>query len=152
MTAGPTSADAVRKSAIVPLAPDQAFETFTSRIAAWWPLATHSVGLADAESVRFEGRLGGRIIESLADGTTSTWGTLTEWDPPHRVRFSWHPGSTEAHATEVEVRFSPRDGGTLVELTHTGWHRRPDGTDARSSYDTGWDLVLGRYIDLASAV
>lgn len=93
----------------------------------------------------------GCIIEQLADGTTSTWGTVIEWEPPHRVRFTWHPGAPTAEATEVEVRFSGQGTGTIVELIHRGWERRSDGADARSRYDSGWEPVFRRYLDRATA-
>ena len=41
------------------------------------------------------------------------------------------------------MRFSAVAGGTEVELVHTGWDRRPDGPEARASYEGGWEYVLG---------
>jgi hypothetical protein len=32
---------------------------------------------------------------------------------------------------------------------HSGWERRGDGGRARLSYDTGWDYVLGKYVEHA---
>jgi hypothetical protein len=45
------------------------------------------------------------------------------------------------------VTFDAVDGGTEVTLTHVGWGDREDGGSARLSYDTGWDVVLGRLVD-----
>jgi len=136
----------LRKSALVPQSPNDAFRIFVDDIAVWWPLATHSVGRERATSVVFEHGIGGRIVETHGEGETAVWGSVTAWEPPRRVRFTWHPGTPEPEATEVEVTFSDDgDGGTRVELTHRGWDNRPDGTDARSSYDTGWAVVLGAY-------
>jgi uncharacterized protein YndB with AHSA1/START domain len=134
---------AVQKAVTVPRAPHDAFRLFVDDIARWWPLATHSVGREAATSVVFENGVGGRIVETYAGGRTAVWGTVTEWDPPTRVRFSWHPGTREEEATEVEVRFSAVAGGTEVELVHTGWDRRPDGPEARAGYEGGWEYVLG---------
>lgn len=151
MTAGPAGIDPIRKTMHVPLDPARAFEVFTAEMGAWWPLATHSVGQADATGVTFEAGPEGRIIEQLADGTTSMWGTVIEWEPPHRLRFTWHPGTPTAEATEVEVRFSGQGTGTIVELVHSEWERRPDGADARSRYDSGWEPVFRRYLARATA-
>jgi hypothetical protein len=41
-------------------------------------------------------------------------------------------------------------GTTTVELIHTGWERHPRGAEARTGYDSGWDLVLGQYVRAAS--
>jgi hypothetical protein len=56
-------------------------------------------------------------------------------------------GEGEVSSPTVEVTFTAASPGvTVVELVHTGWERRPDGADARSNYDSGWDVVLGRYV------
>jgi uncharacterized protein YndB with AHSA1/START domain len=138
------------KSVVVPLEPAQAFQLFTARFGSWWPLATHSVGQADAVSVSFPSEVGGSIIETSNDGSTSTWGTVSEWSPPTVVRFSWHAGQSEETAGEVEVRFDSDGGtGTVVILTHSGWERRPDGAAARRGYGTGWDPVLAAVVVLS---
>jgi uncharacterized protein YndB with AHSA1/START domain len=140
------SLEPLRKTVVVQLEPSLAFELFTGRIAEWWPLPTHSVGLGDAVLVTFPNDVGGSIVETMRDGTTSVWGTVTEWDPPAGVSFTWHPGQPGAQAGDVEVRFTPDGaGGTEVVLTHSGWDRRSDGAAARGGYDSGWEVVLGAY-------
>jgi uncharacterized protein YndB with AHSA1/START domain len=140
----------IRKTVTVPVTPPRAFELFTARIGEWWPLATHSVGDGQATSVVFGAGIGGAITESLADGSTSVWGTITGWDPPHGVAFTWHAGTPVTQATSVEVTFTPGEqGSTVVELVHSGWDNRPDGAGARAGYDTGWNPVLGHYTKLA---
>jgi len=129
----------------VPQPPEEAFRLFTDEMAAWWPLATHSVGGTDATGLVFEQGVGGRIVETLRNGDTTVWGIVTVWDPPARVRFTWHPGTPEDEATDVEVTFTPAGAGTTVELVHSGWQRRPDGREARDDYDPGWDVVLEQY-------
>jgi len=95
------------------------------------------------------GRVGGRIVETLPDGTTATWGTVTGWQPPARVAFTWHPGGDAAAATTVEVTFEEyaAGAGTVVTLVHRDWPARTDGATARQQYDAGWELVLGRYVE-----
>jgi Activator of Hsp90 ATPase homolog 1-like protein len=141
----------LRKTVLVPMEPPQAFELFTTRIARWWPLPTHSVGLADAVLVTFPQEVGGSILETMRDGTSCTWGTVTRWDPPSAVAFTWHPGQSESGAGDIDVSFtSDGIGGTVVALTHSGWARRSDGAAARRRYETGWDVVLAPYRSTAS--
>ena len=83
----------IRKTVTVPVTPQRAFELFTARIGEWWPLATHSVGEDQATGVVFGEGIGGSIVESLADGATSVWGTIILWDPPHRVAYTWSAGT-----------------------------------------------------------
>lgn len=87
------------------------------------------------------------LVETLADGSLAVWGTVTAWDPPRRVAFTWHPGTPEEEATLVEVTFRPNGtgAGTEVELVHSGWGRRHDGDRARTAYEGGWGIVLGRF-------
>jgi uncharacterized protein YndB with AHSA1/START domain len=145
-----TSAEPVRKSVTVPAVPQRAFELFTAHFHEWWPLATHSVGLEDAVSVTFGHGAGTAITETLADGTTCRWGTVTHWEPPYRVAFSWHPGTPPTEATSVEVTFTASGPDhTVVGLVHSGWERRPDGASAREGYDSGWDPVISAFAAVA---
>ena len=141
--------DAIVVEIVVPCPPSRAFEYFTRDIAQWWPLATHSVGGAEAVGVAFEPRAGGRIVETLPDRSESVWGGVTCWEPGGRIRFSWHPGRPPADATTVEVTFAAHEGGTRVTLTHDGWDRRADGVTVREGYVGGWQIVFadrfGRY-------
>lgn len=118
---------------------DTAFRVFTERIGDWWPMATHSV-FGEHATVAFEDD---RLVER-AGRTATTWGQVLAWDPPRSFRMTWHPGHDPVEATEVEVSFTPEDDTVLVRLTHTGWERRAD-RDIRSSYESGWVVVLGRY-------
>lgn len=142
----------VRSTVRVPLGVDDAFRLFTARIEEWWPLEGYSVFGERATGVRLEPRIGGRIVERSAHGETSEWGVLSTWDPPGRLAFSWHPGHPAELATRVEIRFHQApDGGTTVELEHTGWEARgTDATGAANGYRSGWREVLGRYVALAS--
>ena len=141
---------ALEKQVTVPCAPQRAFELFVDRIAEWWPLATHSVYGERAASVRIEGRVGGHVTEIRDDATEQVWGTLTSWDPPAGLAFTWHPGQPEASATTVAITFVASGTSTVVRLVHSGWSQRDDGVAARRSYDTGWGAVLDRFADEVS--
>ena len=121
-----------------------AFELFTDGMAAWWPLAQHSLGQADAKGCGIEGRVGGVLWEETNDGTRHVWGTVLAWEPPGRLVFTWHPGREESLAQQVELTFAADGDGTRVELVHTGWEvLGPAAVATREGYDTGWDFVLG---------
>ncbi|TDW66423.1 SRPBCC domain-containing protein [Kribbella pratensis] len=137
------------KTVVVPVGVERAFEAFTAETSAWWPMFGHSVGGAAANEVQMEGAVGGRIVEYGAEGELATWGTVSDWDPPTTVGFSWHPGGDPSEAGQVTVTFTPTGDGTEVQLVHSGWERRGDGARARLSYDTGWDYVLGKYVEFA---
>jgi hypothetical protein len=105
------------------------------------------VGGEQAVGVRFEPRAGGRIVETVADGRECVWGTIDEWSPGERLRFSWHPGRGPETAQWVEVAFAPNPAGTRVTLTHGGWERLGErAATVRENYVTGWSaVVVARY-------
>lgn len=139
------------KTVGVPLAPADAFDLFTSGLARWWPLATHSVGGSEAVDCTMEGRVGGRILERDGDGSEHVWGTVENWESPRRLAFTWHPGRAPDSAQTIEVRFDAAQGGTTVTLVHAGWDAlRGRAAAMRRSYDGGWDFVLGEFAETAS--
>ena len=135
----------VRKTRTVQLDPVDAFDLFTTRMGTWWPLAAFSIGEDNATGVRFEPRVGGRVVELTEDGTEFSWADVIAWDPPNRFVLAWHP-SVEPNATTIlEVRFRPTSGGgTEVELEHRGWEEygAEHGNAVRGGYQSGWDAVL----------
>jgi len=136
----------VHKTLQLACTPERAFEVFTSELATWWPLETHGVFKADADSVVFEPRAGGRIVETSKDGTENVWATVSVWDPPNRIVFSWAPDVDKAVETEVEVRIAPDGDATRFELIHRGWEKWAEQAQAfRSGYDSGWVGVLAKF-------
>ncbi len=136
----------VRREVLVAATRERAFELFTTRIGAWWPLAQFSVFEQDND-VAFED---GRIVERATDGRESVWGDVTEWDPPAGLAFTWHPGYGEEHATDVRVTFTASGDETLVSLTHTGWERMNDPFARAAEYENGWPGVLGGFAALVA--
>ena len=78
-----------------------------------------------------------------------------QWDPPHRVVLTWHPGQDADAASEVEVRFTASEGGgTRVELEHRGWERFGESAMLRRHGYVGpgaWGHVLDHFADVADA-
>jgi uncharacterized protein YndB with AHSA1/START domain/uncharacterized protein YciI len=136
----------IRREVLVDAGPKTAFEVFTGRIGAWWPVAGHSVHGAGS-AVSFDG---GRLLERSPAGEECVWGTVTRWEPPHALAFSWHPGAAPETATRVTVTFAAAGRQTLVTLEHSGWEALADPAAARASYDQGWPEVLAGLREHAS--
>jgi uncharacterized protein YndB with AHSA1/START domain len=131
----------LRKVIEVRVPPAEAFRLWTEAIGRWWPLASHSVGQADAVACVIEARTGGRIFETTRAGAEHLWGRITVFDRPHRLAFTWHPGRQPGDHTIVEVTFSPSGTGrTRLELAHSGWP--VDAGARRADYDRGWQALL----------
>ena len=143
-----TAVDPIRRAIRVECSVEHAFETFTDRIGDWWPLETHSIGEADAETAILEPWEGGRLYERMRSGGEAHWARVVTWEPPHRLVLEWKVNPASPAATEIEVRFTADGGGTRVELEHRGWERLGDlAADARASYDSDWPMVLGLFAD-----
>jgi len=148
---------ALRREVLVNADPARAFHVFTSRIGEWWPLGDFSVYGARG-SIRFlDPGLGARIVEFPPEGQdshedgTAVWGTVTRWEPPGALGFTWHPGRSADQASQVSVTFEPAGEQTLVRLEHSGWEVFDDPAAARGEYDHGWEQVLGAYAGRADA-
>jgi uncharacterized protein YndB with AHSA1/START domain len=147
MTQGTAIAPIV-KSVHVDCAVEDAFSVFTREISTWWPMRTHSINEESVRAVVLEEREGGELYEVVADGGRAEWGTVTVWEPPHRLVVSWHVNPQRPAPTEWEARFSPDGGGTRLDFEHRFWERLGDAAaDARAQYDTGWDTVLEAYVE-----
>ncbi|HVZ43802.1 MAG TPA: SRPBCC domain-containing protein [Ramlibacter sp.] len=150
-TSSPTTIPPVDHCVNVPLSVEDAFDLFTKRLALWWPLSTHSCAQGDAVDVEFEPRVGGRVLEHDKKGARHVWGTLLEWNPPHVLAMTWHPGQAEDQATRLKVSFTAKGASTDVRILHDGWEARgAEGGEWRGEYEKGWAAVMQRYVDAAA--
>jgi uncharacterized protein YndB with AHSA1/START domain len=147
----------VRRQIVVDASIDDAFTAFVDRFGDFKP-PEHNLLAADITETRFEPKVGGHIYDRAADGSLCRWARVLVYEPPDRVVFSWDISpqwqleSSEANASEVEVRFiaeSPQR--TRLELEHRhldrhgpGWESLRDGVDS----DGGWPLYLARYSEV----
>lgn len=141
------------KEMVVRADPPSAFRAFTDQVHSWWPVRTHSVGGEEGRGLRLNPA---GFVETLADGTECTWGSVLAWEPPHRLAMTWHPGQAPDPHTQVEVTFRAVEDGTLVRLVHSGWEalRLPAqaASEKLGDYRAGWDVVLGGFVDACGQV
>ena len=139
----------IRKSIKVERPHAIAFRIFCEEIGRWWPRGPSFNGKPLADMV-IEGKVGGRFFERYEDGSEYEIGTITAYEPPHVVAFTWRAPSWQV-ATRVEVRFRPEGQATRVELEHSGWEQSDALSTTHKSYDNGWDLVLSHFTARANA-
>lgn len=164
MTVTPTvmpqapTAMSVRKTVLVEAPQAHAFAVFTERHGTWWPLATHHIGKAAAETAIIEPRAGGRWFERGVDGSECEWGRVLAWEPPHRLVLAWQINPEWQHDpslhSEVEVRFvAVGPHSTRVELEHRNLECFADKADnMRAGLDGegGWGQLLQIYAAAAA--
>ena len=149
----------VRKEITVEASQARAFDVFTREHGAWWPLATHHIGSAAAETAIIEPHAGGRWFERAADGSECDWGRVLVWDPPGRLVLAWEISADWKHDesidTEVEVRFvSLGPARTRVELEHRRLDRYGAAAEQmRGIFDSedGWTNILRLFVARARA-
>ena len=140
--------EVVRKSVTVDCAVEEAFRIFTADAMSSWPVESHSIHGADVREVVFEPAVGGEVYEIAESGERGHWATVLQWEPPNRLVLAWNVLEREGNLTEVEVRFLPEGEGTRVELEHRGWENVVEsGAEKRDAYETGWDFVIGEFVD-----
>src|SRR4029453_14216594 len=131
LAAGPGggATDSVSVTTVVAIAPDAAFEVFTSEVDAWWRHGRR-FRTGTGSVMRFEPGVGGRLLELQGDGAKGAYelGRVRVWDPPKRLVFDFLARVFErGERTEVEVRFEEVEHGTRVTVEHRGWDAlRPD--------------------------
>jgi uncharacterized protein YndB with AHSA1/START domain len=126
-------------------------QNYTLRVPIGAPPETVYAALTDAAALR--AWLAEHAEVSLDDGVFEFWGRFTPEgergrqrllaaDPGRALSFSWTLDGAE---TEVGITLEPRDGGTLLTLTHSGVAPRASG----DSYWVG-DLLMLSLANLAS--
>ena len=135
----------IRREILVDADPDVAFEVFTAALGQWWPVDEKSVHGKGSTVAFDDGQIVERPADGGADGEPVVWGTVTRWEPPTAVAFTWHPGHPAERASLVVVTFAAEGTQTLVRLEHTGWESFAEPAAARAEYDQGWPVVLGCY-------
>jgi uncharacterized protein YndB with AHSA1/START domain len=138
----------VNRSVSVGVPPARAFAIFTEEIGTWWPLGEGYAFAGDRwQDMVIESREGGRVYERARDGEVFHIGSVTAYEPPSRIVFTWGEATQEwAAPTEVEVRFTEEDGGTRIDLEHRAFERvGPAAQETANNYERGWPMVLDRF-------
>lgn len=102
----------------------------------WWP-----------DVAELEPRLGGRVRMAFRGGESVVTGTVTRFDPPSALGFTWVRAETPLVTTKVDFTVVPLAGGRCrVEVVHSGWE---DAPELRPMHDAGWAHFLACLVDLA---
>jgi hypothetical protein len=142
----------IRREIVVDVGPERAFTLFTADMTSWWP-SDHHIGSAPIEQIVVEPQTGGRWYTRHTDGTESSTGFVTAWEPPARVVVTWQIGADWAYhpdlVTTVEVRFEPLgDDRTRVVLEHRDLEAfGADAAAMRKTFDDpdAWTKTLATY-------
>ena len=145
--------DAIRRGVVVEVGRAKAFEIFTADMTSWWP-PHHHIGSAPIAEIVIEPREGGRWYTRHQDGTETSTGVVTTWNPG-RLVVTWQIGADWAYhddlVTSVEVRFeSVAPDRTRVVLEHRGLEAYgADATSMRAMFESpdAWSGTLAAYAE-----
>lgn len=115
------NAEPIQQSIHVDCPFEEAFRLFTEGFGEWWPLGAKSKPGGRERRCEIEPGVGGRVLERSGSGVEHEWGTVTAWNPPSKLEFSWNPGGSRDGRQTVSVEFQKDADGTRVSLTHRGW-------------------------------
>jgi hypothetical protein len=127
--------------------PEEAFGDFIEEIG--FGLRTSGSSPLQPETgryVHFGRDASGRFVE-LYDAVAREGfelGRVTVWSPGTRLALTWRePDWPEGASTDVDVRFEPIFGGTLVRVEHSGFERvGPRAAQAGAGYQAAWTAAL----------
>lgn len=132
-------ATSVTASIVVDVPVEHAFRIYTEQIHTWWN-SDHVLLDAPLEAVVLEPGTGGRILARGTDGSECAWSRILDWDPPHRLLFSWDitlQWTIEAdpdRCSEVDVTFTPVTAKqTRVQIEHRHLDRHGEGWESMAT-------------------
>lgn len=130
------------REVVVRCSVERAFDAFVTRIDAWWP---ESHRKEPGSTLRFEPRVGGRLVERFSEGEREL-GSIVAWEPPEHLSYTWWPGAL-ARPTQVEVRFEAEGEATRVRIVHSeGESGLGEKWPERAAlFERGWGTVLPAY-------
>ena len=92
------------------------------------------------DSARFEGRPGGSYQLAWSNGWYAA-GTVRECTRPERVALTWF-GKGDPGPTDVTVELKGKNGGTTVELHHSGFGQGDDWQKVHEEAGKVWQIGL----------
>ncbi len=109
----------------LPLPPQEAFDVFVNQMDLWWPRRgafpySFAPETTRPQHIRFEAQAGGRYYETFADGSEYIIGSITTWQPPTQLAYTWRDPTWQGETT-ITVRFMPSGDGADVIYTQSGF-------------------------------
>jgi uncharacterized protein YndB with AHSA1/START domain len=122
-----TKVSKISATTLVAADPATAFTVFTEEVDTWWKRgprfrpSVHGAGV-----LRFEGGVGGRLLETYDNGSSFEFGRVTVWQPGERLVMQMMARNLKpGEFTEVEIRFKAEGDQTRVTVEHRGWEKFP---------------------------
>ena len=129
--------DAVQVTTVVEVGPTEAFRIFTEEVDSWWGHGPQFRTAGKISEMRFEPRVGGRLLVIEGSAEPFVLGQIKVWDPPKRLVFDMGGRAfAEGEWTEVEICFEAEGEATRITVDHRGFEKFPADHGLRHGLDT----------------
>lgn len=128
----------VEAEAVIEAACEQVWHALVADTRAWWGAPYHR---GAAQDIELDAQPGGLLLERWADGGGAVWGTVTGLEPERLLEITGPVGMPGPVAGVVRISLEPRDGTTVVRLSHEAAGRVDE--DTQRGYGLGWEDLLG---------
>ena len=135
-----TRAYRIREEIFIEAPRPRVFRALTDpeEICRWWA----APGEWETTGAEVDLRVGGRYVlsgTSVASGTFEVRGEYMVVSPPERLAYTWNPDWVDgAEGSIVRIELVEEDGGTRIEVEHTGLSSEA----AFQAHRSGWPGVL----------
>ncbi|PLT27933.1 SRPBCC domain-containing protein [Peribacillus deserti] len=118
---------------------DEVFKALTERVEDWWEFRLAPKGASSQFS--FDPVPGGQFVEKWGGNEGAVWGNVYFVNAPEEIRLYGHLGMQGAVNSAYTYRLLEKEGGTLLQLSHTASGMIQENWE--QDHSKGWEYLLG---------
>lgn len=118
---------------------EQVFKALTEQAGDWWEFRIAPKGVPS--QFTFDPVPGGQFIERWRENEGAVWGNVYFINAPEEIRLHGHLGMQGAVNSSYTYRLIEKDGGTLLQLSHSASGIIEENWEQEHS--EGWKYLLG---------
>ncbi|SDN25336.1 transcriptional regulator, ArsR family [Fictibacillus solisalsi] len=118
---------------------EKVYKALTEDVQDWWEFRLAPKD--QSSQLIFNPVLGGQFIEKWGENQGAVWGNVYYVNAPEEIRLQGHLGMQGAVNSAYTYRLIEKDGGTLLQLSHTASGIIKE--DWKQEHTNGWEYLLG---------
>lgn len=118
---------------------EEVFKALTEKVGDWWEFRLAPKGVTSQLSL--DPVPGGQFIEKWGEKAGAIWGNVYYVNAPEEIRLFGHLGMQGAVNSAYTYRLLEREGGTVLQLSHTASGVLQENWEA--DHSKGWEYLLG---------
>ncbi|WP_191561267.1 SRPBCC domain-containing protein [Metabacillus idriensis] len=121
---------------------ENVFKALTEKAEDWWEFRLAPKGVQS--KFTFDPVPGGQFVERWGETEGAVWGNVYYVNPPEEIRLHGHLGMQGAVNSSYTFRLLEKDGGTLLQLSHTASGMIEE--EWEQNHSEGWKHLLGKLL------